>query len=77
MAISNNKQKIHPKSQVPFVCRKRSQIENSSDVHASIDNQLAGIIKNFKVPVKIKKNSKQDFDKLFDLDIPVEDLKIN
>ena len=58
--INSDFQKIlksdkHP--QIFLFLKEISQIENSPDVQASIDIQMAGLTKNFKVPVNIIKNN--------------------
>lgn len=58
--INSDFQKIlksdeHP--QIFLFLKEISQIENGKDVYTSIDIQMAGLTKNFKVPVKIKKNN--------------------
>jgi hypothetical protein len=58
--INSDFQKIlksdnHP--QIFLLLKEISQLENSSDIQALIDIEIAGITKNYKIPVKIKKNN--------------------
>lgn len=58
--INSDFQKILKSDKYPQIflfLKEINHIENSSDVYASIDIQMAGLTKNFKVPVKIKKNN--------------------
>ena len=58
--INSDFQKILKSDKYPQIflfLKEISQIENSSDVHASIDIQMAGLTKNYKVPVEVKNNN--------------------
>ena len=58
-AINSDFRKIlksdsHP--QLFLLLKEISQLENNSDVQASIDIEIAGITKGYKIPVKVKNN---------------------